>query len=122
MIQEIIGKVKELFRSSPPTPGKDQDKKTLVYLFVQRDTDRSSYNLWLNGEQTDRYVTESEIRKMLSKDQYRLFLNGEIIFEVPESKVMGKEQKRRLVHTPIDSSVYDARESYKRRQHQKSQI
>lgn len=87
MIKAIIGKVRELFFSSPQTPGIDQEKKILVYLFQQRDTDKSLYALWLDWENTNKLLTEPHIRNMLSKAQYRLFLQGEMIFEVPERKV-----------------------------------
>ena len=106
MIRAIINRIRGAI--FPPPPVKTQEKLILVYFFHQRDTDKSLYALWLNGENTNKLITEKHIRNMLPKEQYKYFVNGEIIFEVPEHRVRAfsdeasKGEKSKWMTDPYD--------------------
>lgn len=59
-------------------------KTTIIYLFLRKENNIVSYDLWIDGRHTQKTLTLKEIRRILSQRQYADFITQfDTIFEVP---------------------------------------
>lgn len=69
-----------------------KSKPLLVY-FAQQPKERHRYELYYNGKPSGEFICASQIRDVLSPDQYREFLSGVLIFEI-QKKITIPETKQ----------------------------
>lgn len=118
VLRTFLGKFK-----APELP-REQEVTVLVYLFLKRKpdipdnfSDTMLYELWVDCRDTGQALTLSQIRKMLSAEQYQRFIhNQEIIHEIPLSKYRkwDKEPEKRLIHKPINPNDYSPQRGIKK--------
>ncbi len=61
--------------------------------------DKGKYEIFRDGKRTGEIITNVGVRELLSREQYRKFLNGEDIFYVPAEKFRTRNHRRKSEKT-----------------------
>lgn len=66
-----------------------------IYLPPAPSPDLGKYEVFRDGKRTGDMITNKEVRSLLTRDQYNLFLKGEDIFLVPADKYRTRKHNKR---------------------------
>lgn len=66
-----------------------------IYLPPCPHPDKGKYEIFRDGKRTGEIITNAGVRKLLTREQYDKFLNGEDIFYVPAEKFRTRSHKRK---------------------------
>ena len=69
-------------------------KKLNIYLSPAPAPNKGKYKLFKEGRDTGELVTNTEIRSLLSREQYQAFIQGQDIFYVSADKYRTRNHKR----------------------------
>ena len=82
-------------------------KTTIVYLFLRKENEVVSYDLWIDSKQTQKTLTLKEVRRILSQQQYADFITqADTIFEVPVENLKKYIQEPTKVRRKIDNGDF----------------
>lgn len=71
-------------------------KPIRIYLSRQPMPNVGTWEIYREGTPTGEMVTNSVIRKILDKDQYKDFIDGEDIFLIPGERFRTRNHKKKL--------------------------
>jgi hypothetical protein len=71
-----------------------RNKLLNIYLSPAPAPNKGKYKLFRDGKDTGELITNTEIRSLLSREQYQAFVKGDDIFYVPADKYRTRCHKK----------------------------
>lgn len=82
-------------------------KTTIIYLFLRKENEVVSYDLWIDSKQTQKTLTLKEVRRILSQGQYADFITqADTIFEVPAENLRKYVQEPTMTRRKIENGNF----------------
>jgi hypothetical protein len=89
---------------------KKSEKMVRIFLAMQTRTDKTTYRLYVEMQETDIILNHSQIIKLLTREQYIEFTKTEaLMFLVPYRKIYGKEEAKKLDGRKLNPELFKAK-------------